>query len=394
MSRVSAYLLNWLLSNEYRPGRLRHLLWPHAHPALIAIRRNALILSRIRALASVFAVLTVLWIPLDLLTLPAHVAAILAVIRVLACAAFFSLVAMTHRKQTLWLAYRSLAVLYAIPTVFYFASLVLLRTPGLGPYAQIALEVYWALPVVAMAGLGVFPLTVLENTAFSMPILMGEVLALNAHLGVFFPGGVVDAAWMMILMSGIAVFVGVSQLSFAMVLAGQSINDALTGCYSRGSVSELLDLHFKVCSRVGSPLAVAFLDLDHFKKINDQFGHDVGDHVLATAAQSIQAALRGAECAGRWGGEEFVVLFPGRTTAEAIQSIEQIRAAGLGRVPGGRAVTVSVGVAERTDDQCGDWRSLVRIADQRMYAAKRAGRDRVHCPHDSDVVTARVAYGS
>ena len=57
-------------------------------------------------------------------------------------------------------------------------------------------------------------------------------------------------------------------------------------------------------------------------------------------------------------------------------------------------VTVSVGVAERTDDQCGDWRSLVRIADQRMYAAKRAGRDRVHCPHDSDVVTARVAYGS
>ena len=394
MPRANAYLLNWLLSGEYRPGRLRQLLWPHAYPSLVAIRRNALILARIRALASVFAALTVLWIPLDLLTLPAHVADILAIMRMFACAAFLYLTTMTRRKPTQWLAYRSLVVLYAVPTVFYFASLVLLRTPGLGPYARMALEVYWALPVVAMAGLGVFPLTILESAAFSLPILTGEVLALRAHLGVFFPGGLVDAAWMMILMSGIAVFVGVSRLSFAMVLVGQSISDALTGCYSRGSVSELLDLYFKVCARVGSPLAVAFLDPDHFKEINDQFGHDAGDHVLSTAAQSIQVALRGAECAGRWGGEEFLILLPGKTAAEAIKSIEQIRASGLGRSPAGRPVTVSVGVAERIADQSADWRALVRIADQRMYAAKRAGRNRALGPQEGGIESAQVAYGS
>lgn len=394
MSRVSVYLLNWLLSNEYRPGRLRQLLWPLAYPPLVATRRNVLILSRIRALASVFGVLTVLWIPLELLILPAHVADVLLLMRIGACAAFFYLVALTHRRPSLPLSYLCLAVLYAIPTAFYFASLILLRTPGLGPYARIALEVYWALPVVAMAGLGIFPLTIVESVAFGMPIIFGEVFALEAHLGVFFPGGVVDAAWMMILMSGIAVFVGVSQLSFAIVLVGQSLNDALTGCYSRESVSELLDLHFKVSSQVGSPLAVAFLDLDHFKEINDRFGHDVGDQVLAAAAQSIQANLRGAECAGRWGGEEFLIIFPGKTAAEAIQSIQQIRSTGLGRGPGGRVVTVSVGVAERIADHCGDWGALVRTADQRMYAVKRAGRDRVRGPDESGIMPRRIVCES
>ncbi|MHB1872951.1 MAG: GGDEF domain-containing protein [Steroidobacteraceae bacterium] len=95
-------------------------------------------------------------------------------------------------------------------------------------------------------------------------------------------------------------------------------------------------------TRASSPLAVAFLDLDHFKKINDQFGHDADDYVLSTAAQRTQAALRDAECAGRWEGEEFLILFPGRTAAEAIKSIEQIRASGLGRCPAGRAVTVAL----------------------------------------------------
>lgn len=392
MSRVGGHLLNWLLSGEYRPGRLRQLLWPLAYPPLIAIRRNALILSRIRALASVFGVLTVLWIPLDLLTLPAHVAGILAIMRIGACAAFFYLVAMSRRRPTLWLAYRGLVVLYAIPTVFYFASLMLLRTPGLGPYARMALQVYWALPVVAMAGIGIFPLTMVESAAFCLPIIIGEVVALDAHLGVFFPGGVIDAAWMMILMSGIAVFVAISQLSFAMVLVGQSINDALTACYSRGSVSELLDLHFKVSARLGSPLAVAFLDLDHFKEVNDRFGHEVGDQVLVAAAQSIRAALRGAECAGRWGGEEFLVIFPDKSATEAIHSIQQIRSTGLGRRPEGRVVTVSVGVAERIADHCGDWRALVRIADQRMYDVKRAGRNRVHGPNESRIASRSVVY--
>lgn len=385
-SRPKLSILTWLLSNEYRPHALLQLLWPRTHPPLIAARRNSMVLSRVRALAGVFAILTTLWIPIDLLTLPAHVASVLMVMRIAASGALFYLMALTRRRASLWRLYRSLALLYFIPTVFYFTSLMLLRSPGLGPYAHIALEVYWVLPVVAMAGLGIFPLTIAESAAFSIPIIVGELIALYAHLGVFFPGGIIDATWLMILMGGIAVFVGMSQLSFAIVLVGQSVNDVLTGCYTRRSVSELLDLHFRVSSRVGYPLAVAFLDLDHFKNINDQFGHEVGDHVLASAAQGIQAALHGTECAGRWGGEEFVIVFPGKSAPEAIGSIQQIRSTGLARCPGPRAVTVSVGVAERTVDHCADWSSLVRTADERMYAAKKAGRDRVCGPAEARTV--------
>ena len=383
-SPAIARLVSWFLPEEYRAERLCSLFWPRVHPPLIATRRNELIASRVRALAVIFGILTLLWIPIDLLTLPLRTAALLTVGRLAAGGAFAYLASLTRRPPSAGRIYRSLVVLYAVPTVFYFASLMLLRQPGLGPYARTALEAYWALPIVAMAGLGIFPLTVLETVLFSVPIVVGEIMALSLHLGVFFPGGIVDAAWMMFLMAGIAIFVGISQLNFTIALVGQSLRDPLTGCYSRGSVSEMLDLHFKVCARVDSPLAVAFLDLDRFKAINDTFGHDAGDRVLVAAARAIQAALRGTQCVGRWGGEEFIVIFPGETAAEAIDSIERLRRAGLGQSPDGRPVTVSVGVAERITDRCGAWPSLVRVADQRMYAAKSAGRDCLAGPEDDE----------
>ena len=376
-------LMKWFLSDEYRPERLRYLFWPGGHPKLIANRRNQLILSRIGALAAVFGVLTLLWIPLDIATLPIDTAGILAMIRLVSCSAFGYLVVTTRRRPSLWLVYRSLALLYAIPTVFYFASLLLLKRPELGPYARTELHAYWALPIVAMAGLGIFPLTVVECLAFCLPIVSGEVLAFTWHIGVFFPGGVLDAVWMFVLMTGIAIFVGISQLGFSIVLVGQSLYDTLTQCYSRGSIGELLDQHFTASVRKGTPLSLAFLDLDHFKQINDVFGHDVGDTVLVSAARSIQTGLRGEEVVGRWGGEEFLVIFPGKTAAEAIQSVQQMRGSGIARCPGGRPVTVSVGVAERLVDHCADGPSLVRAADQRMYTVKGSGRDRVYGPDES-----------
>ena len=376
-------LMKWFLSEEYRPERLRYLFWPSGHPKLIANRRNQLILSRVRVLAAAFGALTLLWIPIDIATLPFSSAGIFAIIRLVSCAAFGYLVVTTRRRPTNWLVYRSLALLYAIPTVFYFVSLFLLRRPELGPYARTELDAYWALPIVAMAGLGIFPLTVVESLCFCLPIVSGEVLAFDWHIGVFFPGGVLDAVWMFVLMSGISVFVGISQLGFSIVLVEQSLYDTLTQCYSRGSIAELLDQHFTASSREGTPLSLAFLDLDHFKQINDVFGHDVGDSVLVSAARSIQTVLRGEEVVGRWGGEEFLIIFPGKTAAEAIQSVQQMRASGIARCPGGRPVTVSVGVAERLVDECTDGPSLVRAADQRMYAVKGSGRDRVYGPDGS-----------
>lgn len=385
--RFGRHFLERLLSDELRRAQLRCLLFPRAHPRLVGIRRNALILSRIHAVAAAFGILTLAWLPIDLIALPMRDGAIFSVLRVAASAGFAFLVLFTRRRQSLGRVYLSLVLLYAIPTVFYFTSLLLLRHSGLGLYARTALEAYWALPAVAMAGLGIFPLTLVESIAFSLPVITGEALAFALHLGVFFPGGIIDALWMMFLMGGIAAVVGLSQLSFSLALVSQSLRDGLTGCYARASISELIELNFKDSLRTGSPCAVAFLDLDRFKEINDLHGHEAGDQVLIEAVRRIGSTLRATDCLGRWGGEEFVVVLPGSTGAEAVQTIQRIRAQGLGRRPGGKAVTVSAGVSERIADQCDDWLSLVRIADQRMYAVKSAGRDRVCGPESFGVIS-------
>ena len=374
-SLTRAKFLHGLLSDDFRPEHLACLLSPRGHPPLMAGRRNELILTRVRALALIFAVLTLLWIPLDAVLLPARTAQVLALARIAASIAFGVLAGATRRASSLPRVYASLIVFYAVPTVFYFASLALLRQAGLGIAAHVALHAYGVLPVVAMAGLGVFPLTILETSVLAAPIVLGELLALRFHLGAFLPGGAADAVWLLVLMAGIALTVAVSQLGFALALVAQSLQDPLTGSYSRASITELLDLHFKVSARYGSPLAVAFVDLDEFKMVNDQYGHEAGDRVLAEAAGSIRAQLRGADCVGRWGGEEFVVVLPGKSAAVATQCMEALRARGLGRRPNGQATTGSIGVAERTADGCAGWTSLVRIADQRMYAAKSAGRN-------------------
>jgi diguanylate cyclase (GGDEF)-like protein len=392
--RIGMSLLARFAAEEVRRDRLRCLLFPQAHPRLVGNRRNRLILSRIHAVAAGFALLTLAWLPIDLIALPMRDGAILAVLRVAAAAGFAILVLITRRRQSLARVYVCLVLLYAIPTVFYFTSLILLHKPGLGIYARTALEAYWALPAVAMAGLGIFPLTLLESVAFSLPIIAGEAVAFALHLGVFFPGGAIDAIWMMFLMGGIAATVGLSQLSFSLTLVGQSLRDGLTGCYARASISELIELSFQESRHCGTPIAIAFLDLDHFKEINDLHGHEFGDQVLIETVRRIGSMLRATESLGRWGGEEFVVVLPGSTGADAVQLIQRIRARGLGRRPGGKAVTVSVGVAERIADQCDDWLSLVRLADQRMYAMKNAGRDRVCGPQDFGAVSRLTALSS
>ncbi len=375
-SLLRGQLLHWLLSDDYRPEYLAYLLSPRAYPTLMAGRRNQLILTRVRALSLMFAALTLLWIPLDLAALPLRVAGSLSLSRGCASVAFLLLAASTRRESSLPRVYASLAAFYAVPTAFYFVSLLLLREVGAdSPLAAVALHAYGIVPVVAMAGLGVFPLTILETSVFAAPIILGEWFTLHLHLGTFLPGGAADALWLLILMAGVALVVAVSQLGFALALVSQSLHDPLTGCYSRASIEELLQLHFQVSVRFGSPLAVAFIDLDAFKSINDEHGHEAGDRVLAAAARSIRAALRAGECIGRWGGEEFVVVFPGKPAAAAMQCLRGMRARGLGRRPGGGPVTGTVGVAERTADACSAWEALVRIADQRMYVGKSAGRD-------------------
>ncbi|KRE97820.1 hypothetical protein ASG87_14945 [Frateuria sp. Soil773] len=156
--------------------------------------------------------------------------------------------------------------------------------------------------------------------------------------------------------------------------------DPLTGVANRLALVEAAERLLEEATRDGRPLGVLMLDADHFKSVNDRFGHSGGDKVLRAFTASIQRALDGGEVFGRIGGEEFVVLSPGIGLAEALALAGRLRAAvaGMGLAIDGQtlALTVSVGVAAASPGER-DVASLLRRADAALYAAKRAGRDRV-----------------
>jgi diguanylate cyclase (GGDEF)-like protein len=131
-------------------------------------------------------------------------------------------------------------------------------------------------------------------------------------------------------------------------------------------------------TRAETPLAVAFLDLDHFKQINDTFGHERGDEALAAVAEVMRETLRESDFVGRYGGEEFLLLLPDTDATAAHATAAAVRTA-ITRLslPGlDRPITASVGIAILPTDSI-DTETLVRSADRALYAAKSNGRDRI-----------------
>ncbi|MHA7817011.1 MAG: GGDEF domain-containing protein [Pseudohaliea sp.] len=152
--------------------------------------------------------------------------------------------------------------------------------------------------------------------------------------------------------------------------------DGLTGLLNREQLDAELRQALSLASRSGQPVAVALLDLDHFKAINDRHGHPVGDQVLVTVARVLGDVVRSTDRVGRWGGEEFLLLLPETGEAGARAVAEKVRAAiEAAAYPAGVVVTTSIGVA--WDPGGLPPQSLVARADKALYEAKAAGRNRV-----------------
>jgi diguanylate cyclase (GGDEF)-like protein len=148
--------------------------------------------------------------------------------------------------------------------------------------------------------------------------------------------------------------------------------DPLTDVYNRGRIEELLRQEIARAGRYGQPFAVLLLDLDYFKKVNDRFGHSVGDTVLKEIAAAVQRQLRETDALGRWGGEEFLVLCPGTGQEEAVAIAERLRRLVEGLAFG---VTISCGLTEYRHGDTVD--VLINRADRALYGAKRDGRNTV-----------------
>jgi diguanylate cyclase (GGDEF)-like protein len=164
-------------------------------------------------------------------------------------------------------------------------------------------------------------------------------------------------------------------------LRNQSIRDSVTGLYNRRFFEESLLREVARSGRKAASLALVMLDIDHFKRFNDEFGHEAGDVVLQALATSLTQHTRVSDVACRYGGEEFMVLMPETSRAVAVQRAEELRIAVQslnlklrGKTLG--AITMSLGLAV-IPDQAKDAASLVAAADSALYQAKHSGRNRV-----------------
>ncbi|MBK8793946.1 MAG: ABC transporter substrate-binding protein [Holophaga sp.] len=164
-------------------------------------------------------------------------------------------------------------------------------------------------------------------------------------------------------------------------LAARAATDALTGVWNRARLEDQGRLEVQRFERYGHSLSLVFLDLDHFKQVNDRHGHAAGDAVLKGFCEVTLGCLRGTDSLGRWGGEEFLILAPSTEIANIRLLAERIRIAMEGHVfPRVGRVTASLGIAEcRPGDT---WESLVARADAGLYRAKEMGRNRVEVEGD------------
>lgn len=158
-------------------------------------------------------------------------------------------------------------------------------------------------------------------------------------------------------------------------------HDRVTGLYSHGLILEAAQHELDRAAREEMPLSVLLTDIDHLRQINDTYGHQMGDKVLAETARRLRVALRSYDLSGRYGGEEFLTVLPRCGRANALEVGERVRRAVMAepfmidRLK--MDVTVSLGVATTIGDEQVPARKMIRAADHALYKAKREGRNRV-----------------
>ncbi len=161
----------------------------------------------------------------------------------------------------------------------------------------------------------------------------------------------------------------------------QATHDALTGSWNHGAIIDMLQLELDRAQREGTSTGVVLVDLDHFKRVNDTYGHLTGDAVLQEAAERMTRVLRRSDVLGRYGGEEFLVVLPGCEAPDAQALAERLRqciACGPAATPMGKiSFTISLGVTTTGKSETMEVAAVLQRADEALYQAKREGRNRV-----------------
>jgi len=159
------------------------------------------------------------------------------------------------------------------------------------------------------------------------------------------------------------------------ILREQAIRDGLTGLFNHKKSLDLLEEEIKRAKRYSNMLSVLMLDIDYFKKVNDNYGHQVGDDVLVKVSEIIQENIRETDIAGRYGGGEFLIIFPQTRCKDALNTAKRINKTLKQHVfKEGFSLTISAGLSEWQGENAAQ---LIKKADELLYQAKNSGRDKI-----------------
>jgi diguanylate cyclase (GGDEF)-like protein len=333
--------------------------------------RAEYIAVRVRFMAFFYAIAVPLWLPFDYLLLrPEHFSAMI-IPKLLLPTCLLPLGLLTRRKLTSDQVHIIFTLTMLVAGMLYFASMLILNQGIAEPW----LAGYCFMPFMFIAMLGVFPLT-LDWGAALIAIIMLIYLALQVALDQLISVQTANMLWALFLLGGISLWVQSSQLLMLLKLYREATRDPLTGVINRRVLMKCLSCEMDHTTS----FCILMFDLDRFKRVNDNYGHLIGDKVLKTTAEILQKGLREHDIVARFGGEEFVAVLANCRYDEAIKVAERIRASCYDAqitAPNGDIIklSTSVGVTEHETGEAID--VTINRADESLYKAKELGRNRV-----------------
>ena len=339
------------------------------------VSRSTQIFNRLQAIASIYAIVGVLWLFIDYQTIPQELFLDLAAIRLLMVAGMITLAVWHGAHKNLFMARVRLALLVIVPTLFFVSSSLVLA----GHTAEVAQMVYSFYPFVIVSQLAIFPLTLLEGILLVIPAY-GGILLIGIVTGSAASGLLLGDMVLFLLLAFLAIWAEVLQLRMLVGLYRQATRDPLTGMFNRRLLMERVKEEEARFARSGKTLSFMMIDLDKFKRVNDNYGYQVGDKVLEQFAKIARKLVRAGDVIGRYGGEEFMVVLPDTSQKMAGEVAERIRNASE-KMPvytdAGEKVsfTVSIGVSQLNLGESGT--NALERADVALNRAKESGRNSV-----------------
>lgn len=364
---------------RWMPAGIRDSFSNKHHSRDFNFARSEYLRSRVLFVGSAFFLLAPLWILVDFLLLPAELLNSLIAGRFILMAALAVVIySAKHNQHQLNRIRNTLAGLMLAPAIFYFVLVMFFSDQ------MASLVGYNFIPLLIIVFLSVFPLTIIESLGIGLIVILLQFFVLVDLNELTTPDGWQNLVLLVVVLA-ISLWANHSQVSTLLRLYRQASMDSLTGLLNRGVLLEQL---IQLCDQrdeklaedeLPAPISLLMFDLDKFKRINDTYGHSVGDQVLQAFAQILRDELRNNDLIARYGGEEFVAVLPGTPRLDARQIAERIRlqcekATIIAHDGEAVSFTTSIGITEIRLDENLD--TALHRVDTRLYLAKNLGRNR------------------